>query len=184
MVSTVSFGALPPQTRYISENLIVGASLRFADLRQLRNEEYVSRIIDLRNGRHTKRLKEFLSCKMLGMDYSSRPMKIGDRLPLVRDEFENIHSLIGSNSEGRTYVHCNNGLHRSMLVAAFEEFKAGRIKTFSELKEFLQKGNYFQLRKDTKIRNGKVMNISQEEAAMKRENLAHQQLAFWNMVNS
>ena len=184
MISSVSFGALPPKTHYVSKNLIVGASLKISQLRQLRNEEEVSRVIDLRNGRHARRLKEFLVCKLLGIDYNSRPMKIGDKLPLVKDEFEKIHSLISGNTQGKTFVHCNNGLHRSMLVAAFEEFKAGRIRSFEELSEFLKNGNYFKLRKEIKIQDGKAIKMYPEEAAMKRGNLEYQKRAFWKMVNA
>lgn len=182
MVSTVSFGALPPKSRYVSEQLIIGAKQKLLGLRQLRDEENVTRVIDLRNGRYFKRFKEFLTCKMLGLDYESRPMMIGDRFPLVKDEFEQVHSLISSNNTGRTFVHCNSGVHRSLLVAAFEEFKAGRIKTFSELADFLRNDGYFQLGK--KVSFGIKMPLTQQDVDYRTSNLIFQRNSFWNMVNA
>ncbi|MCR4881439.1 MAG: hypothetical protein K6A44_05745 [bacterium] len=181
MVSNVSFGALPSGTRRISEKLIVGAKQDFASFRQLRNEEYVSRVIDLRNGRPFKKLKEFIFCKLLGLDYANIPMELRDRHPLISDSFERIHSLVQGNNSGRTFVHCNSGIHRSILAAAFEEFKEGRIRTFGDLSEFLKNQNYFALNK--KVRFGFKVSLPQEHIIKRSKNLEYQKRAFWDMIN-
>ena len=182
MVSAISFGALPQKARYISENLIIGAKQRMSSLYQLKNEESVSHVIDLRNGHIFKRLKEFIVCKILGIKYISTPMIIGDKYPLSANQFERIHSLIANNHSGKTYVHCNCGRHRSMLVAAFEEFKAGKIRTFSELSEFLKSGNYFQLNK--KVRMGRKVPLTPQDVQYRTNNLKYQKRKFWDMVNN
>ena len=181
MVSAISFGAMPPRARYISENLIIGPKQGISSLRQLRDEEYIGQVIDLRNGRYLRRLREFLVCKFLGIKYRSCPMTIGDRAPLQPEKFEQIHSIINENHNGRTYLHCNSGVHRSLLVGAFEKIKSGEIKSFGDLAEFLKNGRYFDLRK--KVRFGVKVPLSPVDIRYRTENLRYQMQSFWNMVN-
>ncbi len=180
MTSSVSFGALPSRTCRISENLIIGAKQGFADFCQLRNEEYVSRVIDLRNKRPFKKAKEFLFCKLLGLDYISAPMQIGDRRPLCADMFERIHSLVKENNTGRTLIHCNSGIHRSLLAAAFEEFKGGRIKSLNDLTDFLKTRNYYSL--SPKVRWGRKVPLTPSDIEYRTNNLEYQKNAFWSLL--
>ena len=182
MTSPVSFGALPSRTCRISENLIIGAKQGFADFRQLKNEEYVSRVIDLRNNRPIQKIKEFIFCKILGLDYISAPMQIGDKRPLCADTFEKIHSLVQGNNTGITFVHCNSGVHRSLLAAAFDEFKCGRLKSFDDLTEFLKAGNYYSLNK--KVHLGRKVPLTPADIEYRTKNLEYQKQAFWKMLQN
>ena len=65
---------------------------------------------------------------------------------------------------------------------AFEEFKAGRIKTFSELADFLRNDGYFQLGK--KVSFGIKMPLTQQDVDYRTSNLIFQRNSFWNMVNA
>lgn len=179
---SITFGTLPPQTKYITNNLIIGARQGLSGLRQLRNEEAVTQIIDLRSAKDLKKLNEFLLCKALGLRYESYPLELMNKTPLRPQILENISNSIQKNQDGRTFVHCNSGRHRSLFIAAMEEFKNGNIKTFDDFKEFLHNGDFYKLRK--KVKYGIKFNLTPEDIRFRTENLNFQKDNFWEILNS
>lgn len=178
----ISFGSLPPKTRYISKNLIIGARQNLAGLRQLKDEEAVTQIIDLRNAIDFKKLKEFLSCKLLGLRYKNYPIQLQQQKKIAPEILNEIQNLIQTNKDGNTFVHCNSGIHRSLLIAALNEYLNGNIRTLDDYKKFLTAGNFYNLR--PKSRLGLKIALTPNEANSRTANLEFQKDKLWEYLTT
>ena len=176
----ITFGALPPKTRYISKRLIIGARQGLSGLQKLQNEESVSQIIDLRSSNDLKKLNEKICCKVLGLNYKNYPIELMNRKPLNTKIFESILEAI-QNNNGKTFVHCNSGRHRSLFVAAMEAFRNGNIQNFEDFKKFLANRDFYKLRKKSRL--GIKFNLTDEDIKIRTANLDFQKDKFWEYLS-
>ena len=150
MISNISFGKLPPNTKYISKNLIVGAKQGICGLLDLKQTEDVNCVIDLQwKFGLTICRPESILCKILRLKYCAVPMTLKPKAMPIREKFEQAFKVFEENKEGRTFVHCSMGWHRSLLFAALTEIRAGRIKNFEDFSEFLKARNFYNVSRRT-----------------------------------
>jgi len=88
-------------------------------------QQKVTKIIDLRNTekKETKYLKklEELYAKIFGIKYENKPFYISPSSVPEQDFFDSLNKSI-LNNEGKTYLHCHYGAHRTnMAVANYEK---------------------------------------------------------------
>ena len=143
MIENISFKGLPPKTRYVAEKIIVGARQGLGGLRKLKNEESVNLVVDVRRKRFFTSTVENLLCKMLGIKRVEIPTTL-NKATFTFEPFEKAAEIVGQNTNGNTFLHCKKGKHRSVLVAAITQIKAGKIKTKGDLIEFLDENEFFK----------------------------------------
>lgn len=166
MIENISFKGLPSNCKYVNENLIVGARQGLKGLKKLVREEGVDLVIDVRSNRRLISKFEEAICKILHLKRVSIPTSLGKEKSSI-DTFEKAADLILDNKNGKTFIHCRHGKHRSVMVAAIAQIKAGKIKTAGDLTEFLKEYNYFQINKQgffskifsSKKRQKKINNL-------------------------
>ena len=180
MSLNISFGALPPRTKQISHKLIIGARQQWSGLKMLQKEENVSCVIDLRNRKGYKQFFEKLFCKFVGLKYINFPIELAKKNKISPEIFNKIFELIQNNKNGKTFVHCNSGIHRSLFVAAMVKFRDGAIKTKQEFCEFLQNNDFYKLKK--KVRCGFKIALTPEERKIRIDNLNYQLQEFWKIL--
>lgn len=83
-------------------------------------KEGITQIIDLRNSAHFESPLEKLFCKIFGIKYVN--YRFSHRLNDIPDQdfFKKVNESILSN-EGKTYMHCEYGRHRTGLAVAIYE---------------------------------------------------------------
>ena len=182
MSLNISFGTLPVGTKYVTKNLIIGARQNWSGLRQLRDEENVSRVIDLRSVNDYKKIFERLYCRLLGLKYDKFPLELMNKKPIEKDSYEKIAQILDANREETIFVHCNSGRHRSLFVAGLAKFKEGTIKTMSDFQKFLAENDFYKLRK--KVRLGLKFKLTPRDKKLRTENLDYQKEKFWQFLTS
>jgi len=176
----ISFGALPPRTKYITNNIIIGARQNLAGLKQLQQEENISRVIDLRSSCDYKKMFEIINCKTLGLKYQNFPLELMHRKTIQEATFNKIAKILSSNKDEKIFIHCNSGRHRSMFVASLIKFKDGTLKTIDDFQNFLKQNDFYKLRK--KVRLGFKFDLTPEDIKLRTENLDYQKEQFWNFL--
>lgn len=116
-------------------------------------KEGVTQIIDLRNSAHFESPLEKIFCKMFGIKYVN--YKFSHRLNEIpnQDFFEKINENILSN-EGKTYMHCQYGHHRTGLAVAIYE-KLHTKKDNSEIVKNMIDNGYTEIMSKGKTKKEK-----------------------------
>jgi len=128
------------RNRYIVDNkLIRGSKPRFRDVLRLK-QEGITQIICLSK---KKNYAEKLACKVSNIQFVQYKRDIIDQNFLNMEDFKNISNQI-SEHNGKTFIHCGVGLHRTAeCVAAYNILKKG--KGFREaLTEDMFEKKYFE----------------------------------------
>ena len=148
MNNSISFKGLPPKAKYVSDKLIVGARQGLFGLRKLQKEEGVNLVLDLRDKSDIFRvlIEKFL-CKILRLKHKFIPIDFRDSKAPMKEVFENSLALINNNKNGKIFIHCRSGRHRSLLLCAAAEIRAFKIKTVEDFEKFLKKFRFYEIRK-------------------------------------
>lgn len=121
-------------------------------------QEGITQIIDLRNSAQTKSFIEKMVCNIIGIKYTN--FRFSHRInELPKDDFfEKINNSITSN-DGKSYIHCQYGHHRTGLaVAIYEKLHTG--KSDSEIVENLINNGYKEINSTGKThKEKKYLNL-------------------------
>ena len=115
----------------------------------------VTQVIDLREDAFWKRLTERIGCTLAGIKYKNIKVKTHTyNIPSV-EFFNDINKKIVSN-DGKTYLHCKYGRHRTgMCVAAYEKevLKKNALNVYISLtNKFPELSEFGNLRIKNKLR--------------------------------
>ena len=155
MINNISCKGLPNNTRYVAKNLIVGAKQGLKGLRQLKNEEGVNLILDVRKKHFFTSLLGKIYSKIAGIKRIEVPTTLGNKYLDIKI-FDKASDVIINNKSGKTFLHCRHGKHRSVLVAAIAKIKAGEIRTKGDFVEFLKENHFFDKKQKSLI--SKLLN--------------------------
>ena len=146
--------------RVIDKHLSVGKPiLSPLKLYEMKNNGYTS-IIDLRQHSRISKFIEKCVCKLLNIKYNNIVFKTtNDDIPNI-DFFHNINEQIVKNN-GKTYLHCKHGLHRtSMCVAAYEK-ESANIDNNTILNNFIKNFYANKIGEENRLNNvfNKFINL-------------------------
>jgi len=127
----------------VDEKLVRGASILSPFKIKKAKEKGVTQIIDLRNSAKISGCVEKLLCNMFGIKYQNYKFPHRQKHLPSKDFFEEINKTI-VNNEGKTYVHCQYGHHRTGLAVAIYE-KLHSVKSESEIVENMICNGYREL---------------------------------------
>ena len=137
----------------VDNKLMRGASvLSPFKMRTIKNNG-VTQIIDLRNSAYIERPLEKLMCRLFGIKYVN--YKFSHRKTDIpnKEFFERINNAITGN-QGKTYVHCQYGRHRTGLAVAVYE-KAHTKKTNAEIIQNMINNGYCEIISEGKTQKEK-----------------------------
>ena len=145
MTAKISFKALPLNTRYVSNNLIIGARQGLSGLADLKKEG-VSIVLDVRKKHPIISNYQTILCKLLGLKRIQIPTTLA-KASFSLDSFDKASQIIADNKSKKIFLHCRHGLHRSVIVALLSQIKQGAVKTSEDFDNFLSKNDFFKVKK-------------------------------------
>ena len=119
----ISINALPSKffIRDIDGRLFTGKPIPSPFALYQMKKMGITQVIDLREDAFWKRMTERIGCTLAGIKYENVEVKTHTYNIPSAEFFHNINKKIVSN-EGKTYLHCKYGRHRTgMCVAAYEK---------------------------------------------------------------
>ena len=137
----------------VDNKLLRGSSVTSPLKVRKMKKEGITQIIDLRNSAHFESPLEKMFCKLFGIKYVN--FKFSHRLNDMpnQDFFEKINESILSN-EGKTYMHCQYGHHRTGLAVAIYE-KLHTKKNNSEIIKNMIDNGYTEIASEGKTNKEK-----------------------------
>lgn len=123
----ISFTSLPRFQKKVDERLIRGRAVICPYRLYKMKKEGITQIIDLRNTSLTMPLEKFF-CRLFGLKYVNQKFSHRSAKLPNKDFFERTNDLIIKNN-GKTYMHCAYGFHRTgICVAFYERFHSAKPK--------------------------------------------------------
>lgn len=144
---------LTTRIRHVNNKLIAGPQPSWKELKELKKQG-VTLVIDLRSKYQLlQRTQEEIYCRLLGLKRIFLPSQLLKNLPDIKT-FLQFNKLV-KNNDGKTYVHCRSGRHRTNFFVVFNELTNGE-KTIPNIMKYLKENGFYNVQhKEYKI-NGKI----------------------------
>lgn len=155
--SDINFCRSNPSIVRVNSKLLGGPNPKYKDLKQLKKNDHVGLVIDLRNHYFPNVISEKVKCFILGIKHSWRPFTLKNIFPEKKVFLEIADDVKKTPLD--VYIHCRSGRHRTKYALEATQIINDGKSVNDSINEITNCEDYWKIRSG-KIRKTRELKLS------------------------